>query len=75
MIFPEGTNSNRKSLPKFKPGAFIPGVPVQPVLLRFEGWDTLCSSRPLTRPEEEGPGNEVKKGTIHTWLRPDILES
>jgi len=41
MIFPEGTNSNRKSLLKFKPGAFIPGVPVQPVLLRFEGWDTL----------------------------------
>ena len=41
LIFPEGTNSNRKSLLKFKPGAFIPGVPVQPVLLRFEGWDTL----------------------------------
>jgi len=41
MIFPEGTNSNRKSLLRFKPGAFIPGKPVQPVLLRFECWDTI----------------------------------
>jgi len=41
MIFPEGTNSNRKALLKFKPGAFIPGVPVQPVLLRFKMWDTI----------------------------------
>lgn len=41
MIFPEGTNSNRKSLIKFKPGAFLPGVPVQPVVLRFKMWDTI----------------------------------
>jgi len=41
MIFPEGTNTNQKSLIKFKPGAFIPGVPVQPVLLRFRMWDTI----------------------------------
>ncbi|KAF5898110.1 lysophosphatidylcholine acyltransferase 1, partial [Clarias magur] len=35
MIFPEGTCTNRSSLITFKPGAFIPGVPVQPVTLRY----------------------------------------
>jgi len=35
LIFPEGTCSNRKSLISFKPGAFIPGVPVQPVCIRY----------------------------------------
>ena len=39
-LFPEGTNSNGKALMTFKPGAFIPGAPVQPILLRFDGWDT-----------------------------------
>ena len=24
----------------FKPGAFIPGAPIQPIVLRFSGWDT-----------------------------------
>lgn len=35
VIFPEGSTSNRKALMNFKPGAFIPGKPVQPVLLRY----------------------------------------
>ncbi|XP_062302190.1 lysophosphatidylcholine acyltransferase 1 [Osmerus eperlanus] len=35
MIFPEGTCTNRSSLLRYKPGAFIPGVPVQPVVLRY----------------------------------------
>ncbi|XP_001508426.1 lysophosphatidylcholine acyltransferase 2 isoform X1 [Ornithorhynchus anatinus] len=35
LIFPEGTCTNRSCLITFKPGAFIPGVPVQPVLLRY----------------------------------------
>ncbi|CAL8096392.1 unnamed protein product [Orchesella dallaii] len=35
FIFPEGTCSNRSSLIKFKPGAFVPQVPVQPVLIRY----------------------------------------
>jgi len=34
-IFPEGTCTNRSALIRFKPGAFFPGVPVQPVLLRY----------------------------------------
>ncbi|EDW07630.1 lysophosphatidylcholine acyltransferase [Drosophila mojavensis] len=35
VIFAEGTCTNRTALIKFKPGAFYPGVPVQPVLLRY----------------------------------------
>ncbi|XP_077605517.1 lysophosphatidylcholine acyltransferase 1 [Crocuta crocuta] len=35
MIFPEGTCTNRTCLITFKPGAFIPGAPVQPVALRY----------------------------------------
>jgi len=35
LIFPEGTTSNRKALMTFKPGGFLPGRPVQPVLIRY----------------------------------------
>ena len=33
LIFPEGSTSDGRRLFKFKPGAFIPNVPVQPVLI------------------------------------------
>lgn len=35
MIFPEGTCTNRSCLITFKPGAFYPGVPVQPVCIKY----------------------------------------
>jgi len=35
LIFPEGTTSNRRALMSFKPGGFLPGQPVQPVLLKY----------------------------------------
>merc|ERR1712055_705307 len=35
LIFPEGTTSNRQALMTFKPGGFLPGKPVQPVLIRY----------------------------------------
>jgi lysophosphatidylcholine acyltransferase/lyso-PAF acetyltransferase len=35
VIFPEGTTLNGKALTDFKVGAFLPGEPVQPVLLRY----------------------------------------
>ncbi|XP_030017462.1 lysophospholipid acyltransferase LPCAT4 [Sphaeramia orbicularis] len=35
LMFPEGTTTNGKALIKFKPGAFLAGVPVQPVLLHY----------------------------------------
>lgn len=45
VIFPEGTCTNRKSLITFKPGAFHPGLPVQPVCIRYPNKiDTLTWS-------------------------------
>lgn len=35
FIFPEGTCTNRSALAEFKLGAFKPGVPVQPVIIRY----------------------------------------
>jgi len=35
MLFPEGTTSSGQALITFKPGAFLPGVPVQPVVLKL----------------------------------------
>ncbi|XP_051501714.1 lysophospholipid acyltransferase LPCAT4-like [Myxocyprinus asiaticus] len=35
LMFPEGTTTNGHALIKFKPGAFLAGVPVQPVLLHY----------------------------------------
>lgn len=39
LIFPEGTTHSDNSLITFKAGAFIAGVPVQPVVLKYGGWD------------------------------------
>lgn len=36
LIFPEGTCTNRSSFIPFRPGAFLPGVPIQPVILRYD---------------------------------------
>jgi len=35
LLFPEGTCTNRTCLIQFKPGAFYPGAPVQPVVVRY----------------------------------------
>ncbi|XP_065192519.1 lysophosphatidylcholine acyltransferase 1-like [Sycon ciliatum] len=37
MIFVEGTCTNRRAMLPFKAGAFSPGAPVQPMILRYEG--------------------------------------
>merc|ERR1711860_11032 len=37
----EGSNTNRKALIQFKVGAFAPGVPVQPVLIRYPGTERV----------------------------------
>ena len=66
-LFPEGVITNGKQLMRFKNGAFKPGKPVQPVLIRYPNeidtvtldrrnpmqgvWVTLC--QPLTRVELE----------------------
>lgn len=41
FLCPEGTNTNRKALIQFKIGAFAPGVPVQPVLIRYPGTERI----------------------------------
>ena len=66
-LFPEGAHSNRRVLMRFKTGAFKPGKPVQPILIRYPNridtvtndldnrmraiWVTLC--QPITRVELE----------------------
>lgn len=35
LVFPEGTTTNRTCLITFKPGAFIPGRPIQPVVVKY----------------------------------------
>ncbi|XP_055931129.1 lysophosphatidylcholine acyltransferase-like isoform X2 [Argiope bruennichi] len=50
LLFPEGGCGNRKALLRFKLGAFAPGVPVQPVFIRYKNnLDTITWSW-------EGPG-------------------
>uniref|UniRef100_A0A671XNK2 Lysophosphatidylcholine acyltransferase 1 n=1 Tax=Sparus aurata TaxID=8175 RepID=A0A671XNK2_SPAAU len=53
MIFPEGTCTNRSCLITFKPGAFIPAVPVQPVVIRYPNKLFL----PIYTPSEEEKRN------------------
>ncbi|KAK0143747.1 Lysophospholipid acyltransferase LPCAT4 [Merluccius polli] len=43
LMFPEGTTTNGTVLMKFKPGAFLAGVPIQPVLLFYP--NTLDTTR------------------------------
>lgn len=51
LLFPEGTTTNGKYLLPFKTGAFLAGVPLQPVVLRYgtgrvsPSWDTIPGSR------------------------------
>lgn len=35
LVFPEGTTTNGSCLISFKPGAFIPGRPVQPIIVEY----------------------------------------
>jgi hypothetical protein len=42
LIFPEGTCTNRSCLITFRTGAFVPGVAVQPVIIRWGHPSFLC---------------------------------
>lgn len=35
MLFPEGTTTNGKAIISFKTGAFSPGLPVQPMVIKY----------------------------------------
>jgi 1-acyl-sn-glycerol-3-phosphate acyltransferase len=41
ILCPEGTCTNGSSLVKFKPGAFLPGLPVQPIVIRYLFWNGM----------------------------------
>jgi len=55
LLFPEGTTSNGRFLLPFRTGAFLAGVPVQPVVLKFRtparglnpSWETISARRHL----------------------------
>ncbi len=55
MAYAEGTCTNRECLISFKPGAFIPGIPVQPVVIQYKNkfdcmtwtWDSPSMMRLL----------------------------
>ncbi|GFY49119.1 lysophosphatidylcholine acyltransferase 1, partial [Trichonephila inaurata madagascariensis] len=50
LLFPEGGCGNRKALLQFKLGGFAPGVPVQPVFIRYKNELDTCTW------SWEGPG-------------------
>ncbi|OTF79039.1 hypothetical protein BLA29_004019 [Euroglyphus maynei] len=54
LIFPEGTTGNRKQLLQFKLGAFLPRLPIQPVLIRYSNCFGFVQD-PITW-TWEGPG-------------------
>lgn len=47
VIFPESTCTNGTALITFKHGAFMPGVPVQPITIEYH-WKTAdpCKGKP-----------------------------
>ena len=55
LLFPEGTTTNGRFLLPFRTGAFLAGVPVQPVILKFRtpprglnpSWETIPIGRHL----------------------------
>ena len=56
FLYPEGTVTNAKALIKFKVGAFKPGVPVQPVLIRHDTRQTGRFLDTLTKTWNQGHG-------------------
>jgi len=58
LIWPEGTTSNGQGIKEFKPGAFSPGVPVRPVIIKYTGdWDPANVS---FRESEDAPKESVE---------------
>ncbi|KAG8391731.1 hypothetical protein BUALT_Bualt01G0217600 [Buddleja alternifolia] len=55
LLFPEGTTSNGKVLISFQLGAFIPGYPVQPVVVRYpyvhfdQSWGNISIAKLMFR--------------------------
>lgn len=51
LLFPEGTTSNGKFLLPFKTGAFLAGLPLQPIILQYTvnsvspAWESIPAAR------------------------------
>ena len=81
LVFPEGTCTNGSALISFKPGAFLPGIPVQPVFLDYKH-DPVKPQPTSTPPRQRGaqasPAHAERGGshtpTKHT-LHPHWLSS
>lgn len=60
LIFPEGTTSNGRGLKPFKKGAFVSGVPVRPVVVKYTGaWNPAnVNFREAELPDEARTHNE-----------------
>ncbi|KAI3886019.1 hypothetical protein MKX03_003600 [Papaver bracteatum] len=55
LLFPEGTTTNGRSLISFQLGAFIPGYPIQPVVVRYphihfdQSWGNISLAKLMIR--------------------------
>eukprot|EP00440_Ansanella_granifera_P028592 gb/GFBE01031063.1/.p1 GENE.gb/GFBE01031063.1/~~gb/GFBE01031063.1/.p1 ORF type:complete len:419 (+),score=98.00 gb/GFBE01031063.1/:1-1257(+) len=56
LLWPEGTTSNGQGIKEFKSGAFTPGVPIRPVVIKYTGdWDPAnVNFREETTPKASG---------------------
>lgn len=64
LIFPEGTTTNSEAVITFKAGAFAPGMPVQPVVVRYPSTHTCDPSWVTGGP---GPGEILLKLLAQPW--------
>lgn len=61
LLFPEGTTSNGADLLDFKKGAFVPGMPVRPVVICYTGdWNPASVNFRLTRGGEIAPTTDAE---------------
>jgi 1-acyl-sn-glycerol-3-phosphate acyltransferase len=64
LIFPEGMTGTGQGMRSFKTGAFVPGVPVRPVLLMYTGqWD------PASVTFRETPEGKTEELTEAEWAK------
>lgn len=58
LIWPEGTTSNGRGLKDFKNGAFLAGVPIRPVVIKYTGdWDPANVNFREASPQDNPPEN------------------
>ncbi len=73
LIFPEGSTSDGRRLLKFKPGAFIPKMPVQPVLILSDqiAWFGNQSAFDIVLKTLQRPSTDVELVFLDVVTPPD----